>query len=412
MRITYVGYGDFHRYAGMKQLYHFAQEVCRNGHEAQILSAGSADTVRSMAEPPRAEIIEMAFTGPLLTRHVRRRVQDFKPDILHVWTPRHVPALAGWQLQRWTKARLILDHEDDEIYIARNYVGSHGRRFRGVMRLVARPLARLKGQSLPWLAPLMPDGSVRRMAQDRMAAALLRSRVSAHTAISPALEIRVRKTWPQAPVYLLYPGTDLQLFHPERSGALIRQRHNLGDRPLLVYSGTMNLEIFQYFTEVIQRLVATVPDIFLLLVGNDGFRHNAELLLGELGLRRHIYLTGIVPHPEVPMYLAAADVLVQHPIDIGNELRLPAKLPEYLAMGKPLVTYSQGIGEILEHGVHALKVATSDPDEMSRCLATLLGNRSLCADMGQAARNLAEQLFDWRANSQRLLNIYFDVSER
>ena len=115
MRITYVGFGDFHRHAGMKQLYHFAQQVCEQGHQAQILIAGNADTTDSLEDAPKAEVIEIALNGPWLARHVRKRVIDFKPDIIHVWTPRHVPALVGWQLQRWTKTPLVLDHEDDEM---------------------------------------------------------------------------------------------------------------------------------------------------------------------------------------------------------------------------------------------------------------------------------------------------------
>jgi len=406
MRITYIGFGDFHVYAGMKQLYHFAQEVCRQGHQAQILIAGSAETVQAMEEPPLAEIVEMAFVGPRLTRRVRQRVLDFEPDILHVWTPRHVPALAGWQLQRCTGAKLILDHEDDEDYLARLYSQGQGKRLRGALRPVARPLAQMRGQILPWLVPLRSDGRVRRMARDRLAAALLRPCVDAHTAISPALVAHVRRAWATDSVYLLYPGADLALFAPQRNGGRVRQQYALEGRRLLVYTGTMNLAIFEYFVRVMQHLVIVVPDAFLLLVGNDGFRSDAQSLVAQLGLQDHVRLIGIVPYPEVAEHLAAADVLLQHPLDIGNELRLPAKIPEYLAMGKPIVTYSQGIGEILEDGVHALKVSSLKPDEMAQCLLMLLSDPSLRMEMARAARSLALHLFDWQANTRKLLSIY------
>jgi glycosyltransferase involved in cell wall biosynthesis len=406
MRITFVGFGDFHRYAGMKQLYHFAQQVCEQGHQAQILIAGNADTADSLEESPKAEIIEMAFNGPWLARHVRQRVIDFKPDIIHVWTPRHVPALAGWQLQRWTKAPLVLDHEDDEEYLLEVYVRSQGQRLPDSVGLILHPLARLRGDVLPWLAPLRRDGSVRRMAQDRLATTLLRSRVSAHTVISPALQAHIRCTWPGKPVHLLYPGADLKMFNPQVSGESIRQHYGLDDRPLLVYSGTMDLRVFKFFVEVVEWIVDSQPDVFLLLVGYDQFRHEADLLVKGRGFQNHIHLTGIVPYAKVPKYLGAADILIQHPLNIGNSLRLPAKLPEYLAMGKPLITYSQGIGNILEHGTHALKLDTSEPKEMAHHVVTLLGNQALASRMGRAARDLAAKLFDWNANSMRLVSIY------
>jgi glycosyltransferase involved in cell wall biosynthesis len=412
VRVTYVGFGDFYRYAGMKQLYHFAQGLCRQGHQAQILVAGSASSVASMGEPPLAEVVEMAFSGPVLAGHVRQRVLDFRPDVLHVWTPRQVPALAGWQLQRSTGARLILDHEDDEGYLARIYARSQGRRLSRGLRRLARPLARLRGHALPWLAPLRPDGSARRMAQDRLASALLRPQVRAHTAISPALVAYVGQTWPGKPVHLLYPGADLSLFHPQRDGSRVRQQHRLEDRPLLVYSGTMSLAIFAYFCEVMRLVVAAVPEATLLVLGNDEFRVGADSMAERLGLRKRVLLIGMVPYSQVPDYLAAADVLLQHPLDIGNDLRLPAKLPEYLAMGKPLVMYSQGIGEILQHGVHALKVTTSAPEEMSNCILSLVHDPSLGSDLGRRARELARQSFDWDTNCERLVEIYQTVSNR
>ncbi len=410
MRITYIGFGDFHRYAGMKQLYHFAQEVCCQGHQAQILIAGRAKTVESMEEPPAAEIIELAFTGPRLSGSVSSRVRQFRPDILHVWTARHVPALAGWQLLRQTGATVILDHEDDEMYLKRSYLTSQGASYGGLLGLAARPVARIKGRILPWLSPLKANGSVRRMAQDTAAAALLRPGVRAHTAISPALVTQVRNTWPTAPVHLLYPGANLALFDPRANGDAIRLQHNLEPgRPVLIYTGTLSLQIVSYFLSVLQSVVAEVPDVFLLLVGNDEYRDKAQLLIRNAGLQKHVALTGIMPYARIPAYLAAADVLLQHPLDIGNELRLPAKLPEYLAMGKPLVMYSQGIGHILEHGVHALKTTTTEPLEMSQLVLTLLKECSLRVRLGEQARALAERLFDWKANSATLLDIYAQV---
>jgi glycosyltransferase involved in cell wall biosynthesis len=407
MRITYVGFGDFHRYAGMKQLYHFAQEVCRQGHQAQILIAGKAKTVASMEERPAAEIVELAFTGPRLSGSVTSRVRQFHPDILHVWTPRHVPALAGWQLHSQTGATVILDHEDDETYLRWLYLTSQGAGFGGLLGLAARPVARTKGRILPWLCPLKPDGSVRRMAQDTPAAALLRPCVRVHTAISPALVTQVSSTWSAAPVHLLYPGANLSLFNPRANRDAIRLQHDLKpSQPVLIYTGTLSLQIFRYFLSVLQSLLTEVPDAYLLLVGNDEYRDEAQLLTQNAGLQNHVALTGIVPYTKIPEYLAAADVLLQHPLDIGNELRLPAKLPEYLAMGKPLVMYSQGIGRILEHGVHALKLETSEPPEMSQLVLTLLKDASLRTRLGEQARALAERLFDWRLNSSTLVDIY------
>ena len=200
MRITYVGYGDFHRYAGMKQLYHFAQEVCCQGHEAQILIAGSAATVASMKEPPQAEIVEMAFTGPLLFRRVRQRVLAFRPDILHVWTPRQVPALAGWQLHRSTEAALVVDHEDDEDYHVWSQRQTTMARWQNGARRFAAPLALLRDSLWPWVMPVRSNGAVSRMAKRPVTYRQVTRAARAHTAISPNLTAWAESQWPGVPV--------------------------------------------------------------------------------------------------------------------------------------------------------------------------------------------------------------------
>ncbi len=124
-------------------------------------------------------------------------------------------------------------------------------------------------------------------------------------------------------------------------------------------------------------------------------------------------LVGSVPYREVPEYMAAMDVLLQHPIDIGNGLRLPAKLAEYLAMGKPVITYAQGFGSLLEHGRHAMTLASADPAEMARCIDEVFGDPRLAHSLSENARLLAESLFDWDINCDALESIYQRVlSER
>lgn len=412
MHITYVGFGDFFRYAGMKQLYHFAQEISKLGHKTQILVPGDCDTVASMDEPPMSEILPIHFRGPFLARSVIRRVQAFNPDILHVWTPRHVPALTGWQLSRVTKAPVVLDHEDDERYLRRSYHESQGQRLQGNTRRIARPVAQLKGQLLPWFSPLKSDGNARRMAEDSLSSARIRPYVRAHSAISPALVRYVQQNWGESHTYLLYPGADLKRFCPALDGIDIRNQLGMGKRRLLVYTGTMNMAIFMYFVNVLEGVRARSYDAALLLVGNDDFRPEAEQWLQHHGLEQVVRLVGIVPYSQVPRFLASADILLQHPIDIGNELRLPAKLPEYLAMGKPLVMYSQGIGVLLDDQVHALKLHTVDPTEMVEMIVMILDYPDLANKLGNNARILAERLFDWKANASHLAEIYTDTLSR
>ncbi|MCA9987164.1 MAG: glycosyltransferase, partial [Anaerolineales bacterium] len=398
-----------HRYAGMKQLYHFAQEVGRNDHQTQILLAGKADSVESMDEPPLGEIVEMAFSGPRLTAEVRQRVKHFAPDILHVWTPRFVPALAGWQLHRLTGARVIVDHEDDEeyhvVYMRRAWTQNWQKGWRrlAVPAIVARNSAR------PWFQPLGKNAEATRAAQEAFTYKRLTDAAVAHTAISPNLVAWARCRWPHKPVHLLYPGANLDLFAPAPPDPILQDELGLVDKSVLVYSGTMSLRIFEWFLQVLRHVKNQRNDIFMVLVGEDSFRNAAEKLAYDLDLGGAYRLIGQQSYSSVPSYLSLADIVIQHPIDQANELRLPAKLPEYLATGKPVVTFANGIGQSLQDGVHVRKLYTDQPSEAAHVVLELLDQPHQRDALGKAARNLARERYDWTINGERLVRIYAEV---
>lgn len=409
MRITYVGFGDFHRYAGMKQLYHFAQEVARNNHQTQILVAGRADSVRSMDEPALAEIVQMAFSGPGLTAEVRERVKRFAPDILHAWTPRFVPALVGWQLHRLTGALVILDHEDDEQYHLRYTRRAWTQNWQEGWRRLAIPAIMARNAVRPWLRPLAQNGDPTRPARESFTYRLLTNATTAHTAISPNLVTWAKSQWPEKPVHLLYPGANLHLFSPAPPDPLLLAKLELVEKSVLVYSGTMDFAVFRWFLDVLGSVIQEIPDVVLLLIGEDSFRAEARQLAVERGLERGYRLLGQQPYKEIPRFLSLGDVLLQHPLDLGNEMRLPAKLPEYLATGKPIITFATGIGQTLEDGTHVRKLFSPDPLEAAALVKELLQDRAQSQRLGASARQVAAERFDWTKNGRALVEIYDQV---
>jgi glycosyltransferase involved in cell wall biosynthesis len=390
----------------MKQLYHFAQEVCRHGHQAQILIAGSADTVRCLDEPPLAEIVEMRFAGPQLAKAVRRRTQEFQPDIIHVWTPRHIPALAGWQLHLLTGARIIVDHEDDEEYHLRYMRNGWTMNWCKGVRRLAIPVIYGRNVAMCWLAPLDGAGIAHCGAKEALSYQLLMRAAVAHTAISPNLAASIKRESPTKPVHVLCPGANLEMFKPRPRDADLEAQLGLSHKTVLVYSGTMSLGIFVWFMEVLRLIINQRDDIRLILIGEDGFRSAAERVAQTIGTESFYHLIGQAPYTEVPRYLSLADILIQHPIDQGNHLRFPAKLSEYLAMGKPVITFASGIGESLEDGIHVRKLYTDDASEAARVICELLDDPGVCESLGRFARTLAEDRFDWKKNGSQLVALY------
>src|SRR5262249_55870210 len=74
---------------------------------------------------------------------------------------------------------------------------------------------------------------------------------------------------------------------------------------------------------------------------------------------------GTVPWREIAAHLALADAFVQPGApDDFNRYRLPSKLPEFLAMGRPVVLPHCNIGNDLADGENALLLERGDADEI------------------------------------------------
>ena len=68
-----------------------------------------------------------------------------------------------------------------------------------------------------------------------------------------------------------------------------------------------------------------------------------------------------MPWREIPGYLALADAYVQPGApDDFNRYRLPSKLPEFLAMGRPVILPACNLGNELTDGENALLLREGD----------------------------------------------------
>ena len=178
---------------------------------------------------------------------------------------------------------------------------------------------------------------------------------------------------PWVPCATVHPGVDLEAFRPMPPDAALRERLGLapGER-VLVYPGGLNdftrpgIETLCRAVHVINergtpcRLVRTGPVALDFL---DRLPSGAASRVLDLG---------IVGRDELPALLALADVLVQPGRnDPFDDLRLPGKLPEFFASGRPVVLPAANIAELLRDGEDALtpgdRVARGNRGQVPTC---------------------------------------------
>ncbi len=85
--------------------------------------------------------------------------------------------------------------------------------------------------------------------------------------------------------------------------------------------------------------------------------------------------------------------------DDFNRYRLPSKLPEFLAMGRPVVLPDCNIGHDLTDGVNALLLRKGDGLEIAARVERLLDEPELRECLAAGARRFALERLNWHDNS-------------
>jgi glycosyltransferase involved in cell wall biosynthesis len=119
---------------------------------------------------------------------------------------------------------------------------------------------------------------------------------------------------------------------------------------------------------------------------------------------------GQIDWREVPDYLALADAFVQPgACDDFNRYRLPSKLPEFLAMGRPVIVPHCNIGHDLTHGENALLLEQGNAVEIMARVEDLIADRELAERLGRGARRFAIEVLSWSANAAALGEFYGEL---
>ncbi|HWA85170.1 MAG TPA: glycosyltransferase [Opitutus sp.] len=381
MNILFVNYGDFTTNS-LNHVGAFAGRLTLLGHACVVAVPENPETISAIHEP-------------LFTPVTFARALESEPifpdrrgaDVVHAWTPReNVRDFSLRYLRANPSAALIIHLEDNEAFLIESYAHE--------------PLEKLCGLS------------------DEELAARLSPRLSHPVRFRNFLRLahgvtcitgRLREFVPTArPVHRLLPGIDAALLAPATPDPALRQK--LGASPgekLLVYTGSTNF--------------ATLADLRTLvlavrLINERGTPcrlvrtgiHPPELQheLTAIGGDRVIDL-GFIAKPRLRPLLALADVLVQPGApDEFNDYRLPSKVPEFLAAGRPVILPRANIAREMEDGRHALLLDGATPEEIADKCLRVFADAALAQRLGAGALEFARAHFDLAVNTAGLLGFY------
>jgi glycosyltransferase involved in cell wall biosynthesis len=387
MNVLFVNYGDFTSNS-LNHIAGFARVLHDQGHACAVaVPDASIDSISSVAEP---RFIPVTYADAVA--QPRLFPDGRAADILHAWTPRDLVRKIVVAHQLAAPARLIVHFEDNEKYLVEAF---SGKSFAALEMLDVAECRRIL------TAPLVHPRRIDNLARLADGVTFIVDRLRC---FAP----------PETPALLLEPGVDAELYQPQPADIALRRELGLhDDERLVVFTGGTSF--------------ANTPEVRTL--------YDAVVLLNQRGVRTRLVRTGLSSNafqstipPEVrafvldlgfvakcrlPKLLALADVLVQ-PGCTGpfNDYRLPSKLPEFLAMGKPVVLPASNIGRKLRDGVDALLLHSGAPAEIADCCQRVFDDAALANTLGKNGAAFARAHFDLVTNTTRLLRFYEEVLAR
>lgn len=381
MNILFVLYHDFSANSAV-HVHNFANQLALLGHSTAVAVPKADDTGAGFGE-----------------QHYRvRRFDQFGGDwsdvfqdggaveIVHAWTPRENVRLFCEALAGICGFSLFVHLEDNEERILEANFGMTFAEIRASDREIPKALS-----------------------HPRKYRAFINS-ANGVTMIMDRLEDFVPA---DSPKLVLWPGADRSLFRPRpRDENLLA---SLGIAP-----GSL---VFCYTGNVHSANAREVRSIYVAaaMLNREGCpatvlrtgRDYCEFLGPDEAWARDVSIElGQIQYQQIPSILSLADVLVQPGTnDAFNEYRLPGKLPEFFAMGRPVILPHTNVGRFARHRQHAYVLEKVDALGIFDAVQLLHGDRPLRERLEQGAVQFCDQHFDWTKNTALLDTFYRRVLE-
>ena len=311
------------------------------------------------------------------------------PDILHAWTPREHVRRAVEHARRSLPAatRLVVHLEDNEAHLTARFLGVDDTRLRDLAdaELAVRlPVHLSHPREFPRFLRTA-DG--------------VTGIIAAQADFAPG----------GVPFFELWPGVDFSRYHPGPPDPGLRASLGIAaHEKILCYPGSSHFangaEMAGLYEAVFALNRGGTP-CRLVRTGHDTTEFTARFSRDELAA--HVLHLGFVDRARLPELLRLADALVQPGADDAfNRYRLPSKLPEFLASGRPVLMPRANVGRRVRAGVEALVLETGGPGEIAAACRRLFADPALARRLGKGADAFARRYFDPAVNARKLARFY------
>jgi glycosyltransferase involved in cell wall biosynthesis len=207
-------------------------------------------------------------------------------------------------------------------------------------------------------------------------------------------------------LHLLPSGVDIEKF-PLLDKNICRKMIGLPeDKPILGFIG-FSLWDMELLATAFERVKKQIPQAVLLVIGGGVEESANDIFKQKFKIGADVFLPGVIPFSEAPKYLAACDIqLLPMEDNIANRARLPNKLCDYLASGRPIVASNVGEGGDIVRKNRVGMAVGGGVQKFAEACALLLQNDNLIKEFGRRAREAAITKYSYSRLTDSVLMFY------
>lgn len=207
-------------------------------------------------------------------------------------------------------------------------------------------------------------------------------------------------------ILVLPNGVNLQNFFPIKKSQKLMEKLNIAEDSLVLgFTGILRpwhgLDIL---IESFCNLHKLYPHLVLLLVGDGSVRSEIQRTARRMGCDKALKITGRIPHPEVTAHIGLFDIAVSPKTTFYAS---PMKIPEYMAMGKPVVAPdTENIHDLIQNQHSGLLFEPENADALSLSLKILIADKKKREAIGLAGLAEVQTRLNWQNTAQTIVKTY------
>jgi glycosyltransferase involved in cell wall biosynthesis len=355
----------------------------------------------SLAAGRRIRVVEVLATGTNggAQEHLYSLLTRMDHERYDVTVVALSPGSAVRKLQRAGFTVLVIDEPDDAISVGAlaahlaevraEVVHAHMFRAETVATRAVLALAEI-GHRRPYLVSTVHSSRVRHES-DKDILRELTPHMDQLIAVSRAIERKIHDEGRDTiPVSLIYNGVDLERYDNQEACCTLPEEYGMepGSQIVGVVARLEPEKGHPTLLDAWPTVLRTVPDSYLLIVGEGSRRDALEAQARELRIAHRVIFTG--RRDDVPAVTAALDVAVLPSYREAQGLTVL----EAMALSRPVVASRVGgIPEMIEDGRTGLLVPPHDADALAEAIVRLLTNHSFADTLARAGHDLVHDRF-------------------